>query len=436
MVTCPLSMTDGAARLIEQLKINNEKLHPLVEECYKHIITTNPKDFWTSGQWMTERTGGSDVSNTETYATEDEYGFKLYGYKFFTSATTANVSFALAKIQENGKVKEGSKGLSLFVLKLRQEDGKMNNIKVHRLKDKFGTKSLPTAELELVGTRAYLVGKKGEGVKTISHLFNITRIHTMLGSAAYMRRMIALMRDYAERRKVFGKKLSDQPLHLKTISDLEVTFRGTLHFFIDVVLLLGKSEISPNPKIDSLLRFLTPVGKLFTTKQAIVLLAEGMESFGGYGYMEDTGIPALYRDAMVNAIWEGTTNVLSHDVFRAISRDPNVIKLFSDIVLEKLSKNTISELETPVKLVKDGLKSITSFFKENKMNDQTESMARNFSNTVAKVYVGSLLIEHACWSKNEKDIYIASQWCTREQINYIILPSNYSLEKRIAMSKL
>lgn len=436
MVTCPLSMTDGAARLIEQLRTNNEKLHPLVEECYNHIITTNPKDFWTSGQWMTERTGGSDVSNTETYAIEDEYGFKLYGYKFFTSATTANVSFALAKIKENGKVKEGSKGLSLFVLKLRENDGKMNNIKVHRLKDKFGTKSLPTAELELIGTRAYLVGKKEEGVKTISHLFNITRIHTMLGSAAYMRRMLALMRDYAERRKVFGKKLSEQPLHLRTISDLEVTFRGTLHFFMDVVLLLGKSEISSDPKIESLLRFLTPVGKMFTTKQAITLLAEGMENFGGYGYMEDTGIPALYRDAMVNAIWEGTTNVLSHDVFRAISRDTKVISLFSELVLQRLSKNTLKELEVSVKLIKETLKSIQSFFKENKINEQTESMARNFSNTVAKVYVGSLLIEHAIWSKDDKDIYVAQQWCTREPMNYIVLPSNYSIEKRIAMSKL
>ena len=214
----------------------------------------------------------------------------------------------MAKIKDpiTGKVKEGSRGLSLFVLKLRKNDGKFNNLIVHRLKEKLGTRSLPTAEIELDQSEAFLISKPGEGVKTISTLFNVTRIYCICSSAAGMRRMLALMRDYLSKREVFGEPLANKAAHLKTMAKLEIMFRGTLQFFLDVIILFGKSETNTTPKTESMLRLLTPIGKLFTTKQTVLVLSEGMESFGGYGYMEDTGIPALLRDLHVNTIWEGT----------------------------------------------------------------------------------------------------------------------------------
>jgi alkylation response protein AidB-like acyl-CoA dehydrogenase len=139
-------MTDGACKLIETIKKSNKGyLRKELQEAFDHITSTNPKEFWTSGQWMTERTGGSDLSNSETIAVKEEGGdniYRLTGYKFFTSATTSNLAFTLARVKDEktGKVIEGSRGLSLFFLKLRNDKGELNNIVAHRLKDKLGVK--------------------------------------------------------------------------------------------------------------------------------------------------------------------------------------------------------------------------------------------------------------------------------------------------------
>jgi alkylation response protein AidB-like acyl-CoA dehydrogenase len=161
----------------------------------------------------------------------------------------------------------------------------------------------------LINTEAILIGNKGEGVKTISNLINITRIYTVVGSLSAMKRMMMLIRDYANKRSVFGKKLVDQPLHMKTIVKLELITRGTLQMFVKISVMLGISETKENQNNERLLRILTPIAKLVTTKDTVVVTTEGMESFGGLGYMEDTNIPVIYRDSQVNSIWEGTSNV-------------------------------------------------------------------------------------------------------------------------------
>jgi putative acyl-CoA dehydrogenase len=437
MYSCPLAMTDGATRLIEQLKLSkNVAYHPFLDECFKHLNSNDPKQFWTSGQWMTERTGGSDVSNSETVAVKNELSsdpksYLLYGYKFFTSATTADITFALAKIKDphTGKVKEGSRGLSLFVLKLRKPDGKMNNLLVHRLKDKLGTRSLPTAELELDGTEAILISNPGEGVKTISTLFNVTRIYCICSSAAGMRRMLALMRDYLSKREVFGEKLMNKAAHLKTMTKLEIMFRGTLQLFLDVVVLFGKSETNPTEKSESLLRLLTPIGKLFTTKQAVLVLSEGMESFGGYGYMEDTGIPSLLRDLHVNTIWEGTTNVLSLDLLRAVSKDPKSIHYFVESIEERINDASF-EFKESISIIKETMKEIVSYCKVLKSKSQAfqEAGARDLAFTMSRCYIGSLLVEHAKWSNSKMDVYIANGWCTLEKMNTLSYNEDFTLE--------
>src|SRR5690606_4112745 len=163
--SCPLAMTDGAARLLELYGTEDMK-----ERAYKFLTSRDPQTFWTSGQWMTERTGGSDVSGTSTIAKKEGDQYKLYGVKWFTSATTSQMAMTLARI-------EGDEKLSLFYLELRDKSGELQNIQINRLKDKLGTKALPTAELTLSGTPATLVGEAGKGIKTISTLFNITRLY-------------------------------------------------------------------------------------------------------------------------------------------------------------------------------------------------------------------------------------------------------------------
>eukprot|EP01089_Gocevia_fonbrunei_P015885 TRINITY_DN4781_c0_g1_i1.p1 TRINITY_DN4781_c0_g1~~TRINITY_DN4781_c0_g1_i1.p1 ORF type:complete len:273 (+),score=52.32 TRINITY_DN4781_c0_g1_i1:620-1438(+) len=271
---------------------------------------------------MTERTGGSDVSNTETIAKHIEgKNYELHGYKFFTSATLSEIAFALARIVDSdGKSKPGSRGLSVFYIKLRDDEGNLQNIKIHRLKDKWGTKPLPTAELELCGTPAYLVGEIGRGVPTISALFNITRIWATLSGSSTMKSGISIARDYAHRRIAFGKPLTEHPLHVHTLSLLEVMYRGHLHLGCYESLLQGKIETGKASKEDeSLLRILTPLGKIYTSKESLKVLSECIEALGGLGYMEDASpLPQMFATQHVNTIWEGTTNVLSLDLLRAL----------------------------------------------------------------------------------------------------------------------
>lgn len=185
LFSCPLAMTDGAAKTIEVLSLKQLK------GAFDNLTSRNPAKFWTAGQWMTERGGGSDVANgTETIAVPQSDGsYKLFGYKWFSSATDSDMTLTLARVvDENGQTTKGNKGLSMFYLTTRNEDGNLNDIQVVRLKDKLGTRQLPTAELLLDGTVAYRVSQEGRGIPAIASVLTITRIHNSLASVAAMRR--------------------------------------------------------------------------------------------------------------------------------------------------------------------------------------------------------------------------------------------------------
>ncbi len=313
--SCPLAMTDGAARALEIY--GDEELK---RTAFQNLISRDPQKFWTSGQWMTERTGGSDVSQTSTEATlEGTNTYRLRGTKWFTSATTSQMALTLARTNSHEK---GNRGLSMFYLKLRDENQNLQNIEVHRLKDKLGTKALPTAEVTLDGTPASLIGKEGDGIKTIATVLNITRVYNSICALGHMRRGIDLANDYANRREAFGAKLINLPLHKKTLDDLQNEFQKCFALTFFVVELLGKEEIGNASDVErKLLRALTPLVKLYTAKKAIQISSEVLECFGGAGYIEDTGLPYLLRDAQVYAIWEGTTNVLALDFLRVCAKE-------------------------------------------------------------------------------------------------------------------
>ena len=312
--SCPLAMTDGAARAIEIYGDENLK-----KTAFKHLTSRDPKNFWTSGQWMTERTGGSDVGQTLTRAVKTKDGYALYGNKWFTSATTSQMAMTLARIEG---AEAGGRGLSLFYVKVHDEHGKLQNIKINRLKDKLGTKALPTAELSLEGTPAQLVGGEGGGIRKIASLFNITRIYNSVCALGYMRRALALAFDYSGKREVFGRLLKDQPLHIETIFPLWADSVGCSEFVFELIRLLGREECGlATAEEQALLRLYTPLAKLYTGKKVVSLVSEVLEVFGGAGYVEDTGLPKILRDAQVLAIWEGTTNVLSLDVLRALTKE-------------------------------------------------------------------------------------------------------------------
>jgi putative acyl-CoA dehydrogenase len=405
--SCPLAMTDGAARVIELFGSEEMK-----SKAYKNLISRDPKKFWTSGQWMTERTGGSDVSGTSTVAKKVGNHFELHGVKWFTSATTSQMAMTLARI-------EGEEKLSLFYVELRNDKGELQSILINRLKDKLGTKALPTAELTLEGTPAVLVGESGKGVKTIATLFNITRLYNACCAVGYMRRGIALSLDYAKKRKAFGKLIIDHGLHLETMAELQVRYEGCLQLTFHAAALLGKEELKTATEIESdSLRLLIPLVKLFTAKEGVAISSEVIESFGGAGYVEDTGLPQLFRNAQVLAIWEGTTNVLSLDALRAIKKE-NAAPAFLKDIENRLSGIKHSELQG---LKDKTLKSIVEIQKvlvngskltEEDLNTKARSMAMG----LARTYVGALMLEHAEWglSSNDRHGYVsAKRWFEQE----------------------
>lgn len=320
-VSCPLAMTDGAARAIE---LYGDEF--LKARAFRNLTSRDPKKFWTSGQWMTERTGGSDVSGTSTIArkkpsasAQDPFPWSLSGVKWFTSATTSPMAMLLARPEGAAS---GSRGLSLFYTELRNPEGELDGIEILRLKDKLGTKALPTAELRLVGAKAHLVGGEGDGVKKISSLFNLTRIYNSICALGQWRRAMDLAWAYADVRTAFGKKLADLPLHRATLQALETDFVKAFDLTFFVAHLLGRDECGSATEHERiLLRALTPIVKLWTAKKCVEACSEVVESFGGAGYIEDVGLSKLLRDAQVLSIWEGTTNVLALDFLRALEKE-------------------------------------------------------------------------------------------------------------------
>ncbi|XP_074015451.1 acyl-CoA dehydrogenase family member 11-like [Numenius arquata] len=434
---CPLAMTDGAAKVIESLGIPGSLKNP-----FDHLTSRDPKKFWTSGQWMTERRGGSDVANgTETVARKQPDGtYRLYGFKWFTSAADSDVTLTLARIVDaEGHVKQGSSGLSLFFLKVRDEEGKLNSIQVQRLKDKLGTRQMATAELWLDGAKAELISAEGRGVASISNMLNITRIHNVIGAVASMRRMISLSREYARKRVAFGKLLKDHPLHMQTIARMEVQARGAFLLLMETVRLLGLAETNKASEQDQLLlRLLVPVAKLYTGKQASAVAVEAMESFGGQGYMEDTGLPVILRDTLVLSIWEGTTNILSLDVLRSLTKSQGqAMAVFFCTVQKKLElASSSAKLEPAVKQMQDAVSSLARFTRAAGAKGALtmELAARDFSYSLARVYTGALLIEHAARpDASPTDISAARRWCNQELCPVATELENSSYEEEEAL---
>lgn len=331
--SCPLAMTDAAARVLLDLAPAG-----LRDRLVPRLLARDPDRFITSGQWMTERTGGSDVGGTETIARPlgvrgDEPRYSLHGVKWFTSATTSEMALTLARIDDGHGVTAGSRGLSLFCVEVERDPGAgFRGIAVNRLKDKLGTRALPTAELTLDGVHATLIGEPGRGVANISGMLNITRMYNAIASASGIRRACALARDYAGRRAAFGARLLDLPLHAATLDDMDAECAAVLALVLECAGLLGKAEAGRASDDERRrLRALIPIAKLTTGKQAVALASEALECFGGAGYVEDTGLPRLLRDAQVLSIWEGTTNVLSLDVLRAEAKDRAFSALLADL---------------------------------------------------------------------------------------------------------
>ena len=427
LYSCPVAMTDGAARTL--LLHGGDEERDIVER----LTTRDPERAWASGQWMTETAGGSDVGRTGTVARRDDNGrWRLWGTKWFTSATTSEMALTLAR-PEGGP--EGSRGLVLFRVHRFLGDGTRNRIIVRRLKDKLGTRALPTAELELEGALAWPVGEPemGSGVRRIATMLNITRIHNALGASGALGRGLAWARAYAREREVFGRPLHELPAHRATLTDLAVDYAAGLALVLRCCELAGRQEQDVGAAGESaVLRCLTPVTKLSTGRWSIAGVTEAMEAIGGVGYCEDSTIPALVRNTHVIPIWEGTTNVLSLDVLRAAQKSNALQALLDD------ARRLVADLVDDPRSGETARAVLTAVDELNKRSvemaddpEGAEAGARPLALGTGSTYACALLCRQGHWAArrgNESTAAIAARLAARG-----LVPAPPPLDLTIAM---
>ncbi|KAF5369463.1 hypothetical protein D9758_002733 [Tetrapyrgos nigripes] len=423
-VFCPLSMTDGTARVIELMGTYGQKKH-----VFRRLISRDPSFAFTSGQWMTEKPGGSDVSRTETTAQflgkSNVLGPHFYvdGFKFFSSATDSDVAVALAR---TGSPKDGSRSLSLFLVPLRLPllrkpsdpvpSPLSNGIFVHRLKNKIGTHALPTAELSLERTEANLIGRLNQGVKNITPVLNITRIWSGLGSVGGLRKCLAIATAYAQVRKVQGGKvlLKDIPIHVAELAKINLMYRGLAHLTFGAIRLMGRVECKvASEEEENRLRIMTPVVKAFAADKACGCMEDAMTALGGAGYMEENDIGRVIRDCLVEKIWEGTVTILALDLLRATDDTKRLGSLiaWATSVIADSSKlrsavgGQIQNLESRIDLLKVALQ-----------NPVPSLMPRPALMLIGYILSGLYLLEHAIWAhtanqpEKEVDVEVFRRW--------------------------
>src|ERR1700728_379035 len=282
-----------------------------------------------AGMAMTEKQGGSDVRANTTYAGPLNGGgaggeYELVGHKWFCSAPMSDIFLVLAQTDD---------GLSCFLLPRILPDGTRNAFHIQRLKDKLGNRSNASSEVEFHGTWARMVGEPGRGVPTIIEMVGHTRLDCVIGGAAGMRAGVVAATWHTAHRSAFGKTLSDQPLMRNVLADLCVESEATTALAMRLARAYDEAHLDAQNGEDSsdaqlFKRLATAVGKYWTCKRAPNHAFESLECFGGAGYVEESGMPRLYREAPLASIWEGSGNVMSLDVLRALTRSPRSLEVF------------------------------------------------------------------------------------------------------------
>jgi alkylation response protein AidB-like acyl-CoA dehydrogenase len=418
--SCPLAMTDGAIKLLQfhGAKSIKDQTLPL-------LLGREEGRFATCGQWMTERIGGSDLRHIETQATlarkdDDQEHYRLYGFKWFASAVDSDFALVLAQVKEYGP--------SLFLLPVWEEGNLCEGIIIDRLKNKMGTKGLPTAEVRLEGALATLVGPKGRGIASAAPLLSITRFYNAMASASIMNRAYFSVASYAKKRQTFGKFIGQHLLHNQVLADLDAKRCGSIALCFEIARLLGIAEDDPDDiKTTNLLRALIPLAKLCLGKWAVLFASEAIEAIGGLGYLEETEFPQLLRDAQVLPIWEGTTNIMVHDLLRAQKKNDALVILLKDLC-ERANALMIDEADA-LRVLRNRLQQVSEriMFLINKSdkNDTLylEPTARKYAFVISTCAMAVLLAEAKPFI-TEADQFSSTRFTTFVENN---LCGNFSL---------
>ncbi|WP_309084572.1 acyl-CoA dehydrogenase family protein, partial [Chelativorans sp.] len=318
---CPITMTSASlAALMSNPDLFRAWAPLVLARKYDHANKPAPqKQGVTLGMGMTEKQGGTDVRANRTVAEPAGNGiYRISGHKWFMSAPMSDAFLVLAQAKE---------GLSCFLLPRLTDNGAGNGFRFQRLKDKLGNRSNASSEVEFEGALGYLVGEPGAGIRTIMDMVTLTRLDCALASSGLMRAAIAEAVHHARHRQVFGKRLVEQALMQRVLADvaLDVAAATALAFR----LARSFDEAAGSRSEAAYARVMTPVTKYWVCKVAPAVTYEAMESLGGNGYVEEAPLARYYREAPVNAIWEGSGNVMALDILRVLARNAS---LFDDVL--------------------------------------------------------------------------------------------------------
>ena len=327
-VCCPLSMTDALTRTIRKFA------DPALVARYLPGLTSQDMDALTQGaMFMTEQKAGSDVGATETVARKSGDAWTLHGDKWFCSNADAGLALVLARPEGAA---DGTRGLSLFLMPRTLPDGSLNQYKIVRLKEKLGTRGMPSGETKLEGATAYLVGDPGRGFVQMADMINMSRLSNGMRAAGMMRRALTEALFVARNRRAFGKPLIELPLMRRQLVKLMLPTEAARSMVLYTGLELAKAD-GGDEAARKRVRLLTPLIKFRACRDARKVTGDAMEVRGGVGYTEEWSDPRLVRDAHLGSIWEGTSNIVALDVLRAISREGCLDALLPDLN-EKLER--------------------------------------------------------------------------------------------------
>ncbi|MFZ3191679.1 MAG: acyl-CoA dehydrogenase family protein [Moraxellaceae bacterium] len=400
---CPLTMTFAAVPAIQTTaSLAAEWLPKILAHGYDpRNVPHMEKQAVTIGMGMTEKQGGSDVraNTTQAYALGAEgegQTYELIGHKWFTSAPMCDAFLMLA---------QSNAGLSCFLVPRWRPDGSKNPIQVQRLKNKMGNISNASSEIELRGAFGWMLGAEGRGVATIIEMVGMTRFDCMVGSTASMRQATAQAIHHAAHRSAFGQRLIAQPAMQNVLADLQLEFEGALALTMRMARALDKPD---DEQEKLLLRLGLPAGKYWITKRNPNHAYEAMECIGGNGVMDDFIMARLYRDAPINAIWEGSGNVQALDMLRAIAKTPAALQVWFDELAKTSGQHAL--LDQAVRQLKTEFKDL----------DQMQYRARHIVEHMALTLQASLLIEAG--QHVVSDGFIQSRLGGHAERNYGTLP--------------
>ncbi|GAA1051763.1 acyl-CoA dehydrogenase family protein [Dietzia natronolimnaea] len=377
---CPISMTYAVVPALRRAPDLAATFEPLLTSAHYDPVLAPPatKRGLTAGMSMTEKQGGSDVRANTTHATRNSDGtYSITGHKWFTSAPMSDLFLVLA---------QAPGGLTCFCVPRVLPDGSRNPFLLQRLKDKLGNRSNASSEVEYDQTTGWMVGDEGRGVATIIEMVNMTRLDCTLGTATGMRVGVANAVHHAMHRRAFGAALIDQPLMRNVLADLAVEAEASTTVALWLAELTDLADAGDR-EADALRRIGLAVSKYHVCKRGPIHAAEALECLGGNGYVEESRMPRLYREAPLLSVWEGSGNVAALDVLRAMAKQPETVETFLDTVSSV--RGADSRLDGAVDRLGGTLTAVAAGRPE-----EAQYVARRVVGDMAMILQGYLLLRH------------------------------------------